>query len=475
MRRAVIYLDIMKKIKIICVDDEAYIVESIKDFFDSRFDCRVFSSPVEALNHLVADRTDILILDYRMPDLTGLNFLIKAHAAGAYSKAVLLTAYADKELLKDVLNMNLVDTVIEKPLNLPELSDLLDELSEKIYLERAQDEEQDKLKEVYKLLSEDDFDFDFIGKNGDLKKIWEKTVSIASTDENVLITGDTGTGKDVLANQIHLQSPRAEAPFIKINCGAIPATLIETELFGHERGAFSGAGKLKHGKIELADRGTLFLDEIGELPSELQTRLLHVVEDKAIERVGGTEKIAVDFRLISATNKNLDNTKESGFRSDLYYRLSTVHLSLPPLSERHQDLPILILSLVKKNIRHFKKPEFTVSLDAMLAMRKYSWPGNIRELENVIKQMIIMRSEDDLIISETDFSSYSLGCYAEPGFEELIDAGAAGILDKKIKLIEIEHAVLEAVLKKCGGRVMKASRRSGIPKDRFYRMQEKNR
>ena len=461
-------------LRIVCVDDEAYITESIRDYLDSTVSCLTFNDSLEALESLKVDEADILIADYRMPGLNGLQLLREAGSRNAYSKAVLLTAYADKDVLKDVLNNRLVDHVLEKPLNLPELTGIIEKLAADISGEKDAASERQRLSEVYSLLSDPGFDFDFIGKTGDLRELWNRTLNVAQTDENILITGDTGSGKDVLARQIHNNSKRAGRPFVKINCGAIPDQLIESELFGYERGAFSGAAGRKLGRIELAHTGTLFLDEIGELPYELQARLLHVVEDKAVERLGGTARIPVDFRLVAATNKPLDKERVSEFRHDLYYRISTVQLRLPPLAEREQDFPIFILSLVQRSCEKFGRLPMSVTPEALKVLRSYSWPGNIRELDNVIKRAILLHSESDTELTQDDFNCYCRGGDGNGVLSSFMKAAAVELIENRTSLQAIEHGILKEVLDICGGKVMDASRQSGIPKDRFYRMTGKS-
>jgi DNA-binding NtrC family response regulator len=456
---------------ILCVDDEKVIVESIRDFFSSEYNCLAFNDPEKALEALKNSPVDILITDYRMPGINVLDLLKEARKAGAYEIGIMLTAYADKELLKDVLNNKLIDMALEKPLDLFQLEGYLKRASDKIRLER---EHYEKTQEIYRLLSaEKESDFSFIGKDGDLVSLWKEVEMAAPTDENILITGETGTGKDVLSKQIHSLSPRRDQPFIKINCGAIPVTLLESELFGHERGAFSGAEQRKFGKIELAQGGTLFLDEIGEMPLELQSKLLHVVEDKALERVGGTEKIRVDFRLISATNKDLHTVSVNEFRRDLFYRISTVHMKLPSLKERQKDLPVHIISSISRNRKLFGKKTVEISREAMDLLCSYSWPGNIRELDNVLKRVIMMKDPEERELKMTDFRTFLVGERGdENAFSQSLMQTAREMLAGGKSLQRVERILLENLVELCDGKIMEASRKTGIPKDRFYRLKK---
>ncbi|MBN2875017.1 MAG: sigma-54-dependent Fis family transcriptional regulator [Spirochaetales bacterium] len=456
-------------ITVLCVDDEQYIVDSIRDFISGEYACTACTDPVQSLEYLRQTPVDILVVDYRMAGISGLDLLREARKLDAYMVGILLTAYADKNLLANVLNDSLVYKALEKPLDLQRLKFELDESARQI---RDKRENQEKLRDIYRFLSgAGDDGFGFIGKDGDLADLWRTVERIAPTDENVLVTGETGTGKDVIARQLHAMSTRADKPFIKINCGAIPAPLIESELFGHEKGAFSGADRRKFGKIELAHRGTLFLDEVGELPVDLQTRLLHVVEDKVVERVGGTQPIRVDFRLVSATNRALETAGAEEFRRDLFYRIATVHLKLPDLASRQRDLPVHILSLVERNARLFGKIATRVSPDAMRLLCSYSWPGNIRELDNVIKRALLMKSpvDDELTLVDMKAVMEAAVATTSGAFDQI----ARDIMAGSFSFSSTERELLQRVLTLSGGRIMEAARITGISKDRFYRLQDK--
>ncbi|HTP58265.1 MAG TPA: sigma-54 dependent transcriptional regulator, partial [Spirochaetia bacterium] len=300
----------------------------------------------------------------------------------------------------------------------------------------------------------------------------QRARQFAATDENVLLTGETGTGKELFTRVIHAFSRRKSGPFIKINCGAIPESLIESELFGSARGAFSGAYRDRKGKIEESDGGTLFLDEVGELKLELQSRLLHVVQDKTVERVGSNRQIRVDFRLIAASNRDLREECRAGhFREDLYFRLATLHLHLPPLRERPEDIPLLVdhfLDVFCMELNRRKPGVEGCVLDRLTA---YAWPGNVRELENAVKRALIMTDAQAKTIPETAFEGI-LAPFdsAASTMDTALDLLCNQLQNKPALLDTIEDKILEAVLRKAGGSVMEAVRQSGIPKDRFYRL-----
>jgi two-component system response regulator AtoC len=307
------------------------------------------------------------------------------------------------------------------------------------------------------------------GADRGLKEVVGKAAQMAATTENVLITGETGTGKEVFARAIHSMGPRKDQPFVKINCGAIPETLIEDELFGHIKGAYSGAYTDKPGRIELAEKGTLFLDEIGELKPELQTRLLQVVQEKRIERIGSTKATPVDFRLLSATNQDIETMlRTRRLREDLYYRIATFHIHIPPLRERKKDIPLLIDYLLGTYRDEFGRKEITMTQDALEKMLLYEWPGNIRELESVLKRAVSLLDRTKSVITEKDIVPLVVTDRSAEGndpFEWVLDE----VLRTGQGIKEIENRILRGLLSRFNGKVYEASRATGIPKDRFYR------
>jgi DNA-binding NtrC family response regulator len=462
----------MSDIKIMLVDDEEIILESIKDFL-SEYNITAYPDAREALKELKNHYYDIVIADYRMPELTGLDLLIEAKKSNAYFYGILLTAYAEKKLLEEFINLNLIKKVIEKPLNLTLIKKNIDEAIADCQKEQKHRLELQQLKSYYEnafgnypYLSKE-----IIGIDSGLKDVFITVKKVAVLNENVILTGETGTGKELIARTIHSLSPRRAMPFIRINCGAIPDNLMESELFGYKKGAFTGADTDKIGKIELAHGGTLFLDEIAELKTELQTRFLHVLQDKEVERLGSNRAKKVDFRLIAATNKELQvQIKKKLFREDLYYRISTVPIHIPPLRERIEDLPLFITYFIEFFCQEMGKKRIKIDGKAIEKLKSYSWPGNIRELENVIKRAIILTSEEDILIGEqTFYYLFSQQGEKEDTLKAAIKEICESIIQKKEDLKSVEKYILSSILTYFHGNIQEAVRSTLIPKDRFYR------
>ncbi|SHM82745.1 two-component system, NtrC family, response regulator AtoC [Caldanaerovirga acetigignens] len=383
----------MERSQILIVDDEPSICSALKMALQAEgYSVKTALSGKEGLNILKNHSYDAVILDLRLPDIDGMQLIEKIRELAYDTIIIIITAFGDTKAAVEAVKKGAYD-FITKPFDLTEI---------KLSLERALREKALKSEnELLKLKQERTV---FITSDKRMLEILSQIDIIAQSDSNVLIEGETGTGKELIARVIHEKSRRSSGPFVPINCSALPASLFESELFGYEKNAFTGAGDRKKGLFELANNGTLFLDEVGELPLELQSKLLRALEERKIRRVGGLSYIPVNVRIISATNKNLKYESEQGnFRSDLYFRLCVFNIKIPPLRERKSDIVPLIEyyrnffnKLFKKNIKCFSE-------GAVSILQKYSWPGNVRELKNILERAFILAQKD--IITERELPS----------------------------------------------------------------------
>lgn len=382
-----------KKVKILIVDDEAVMRDTMSDWLlEKGFNVVSVISGMEAIEKVKTGSFNIAFVDMKMPGLDGLEVLQAMKRIDPETAVVIMTAYATIETAIEAMkegayeymikpfSLDVVELIVKKIVKYQEL------VAENILL-RKRLEEKVHLKNI-------------IGKSPQMKEVLELVANIAETNSTVLIQGASGTGKEVIARAIHLKSLRREMPFIAANCAAIPRELLESELFGHEKGAFTGATYTKKGRFEQADGGTLFLDEVGEMSLNAQIHLLRVLQEKEFRKVGGTELIKVDARIISSSNKDLEQAvKEGRFREDLFYRLNVIAIYLPKLNERKDDIPLLVDHLLTKYGLESGRGKKTMSPEAMALMMKHAWPGNVRELENVIERAVIL-SKDIVIKPE---------------------------------------------------------------------------
>ncbi len=336
-----------------------------------------------AVNKIRAQRYLVVLTDLKLPGCSGLDILRETKQADPTIPVILITAFGSVEEAVTAMKEGAFDFV-QKPVDLDHL---------KLVVERAA-QQQELLRENLLLREEYAARYGFpriVGEHRTMKEITQQVQRVAATDSTVLLLGESGTGKELFARAVHHLSPRRNHPFVALNCAAIPEGLVENELFGHERGAYTGAGARKIGKIELAHRGTVFLDEIGELPPAIQSKLLRVLEERRFERVGGTQPIEVDVRILAATNKDLRAAVvEKAFREDLFFRVSAVPLTIPPLRERGDDVLLLAEHFLERYRREFRKPALAFSADARMRLTTYLWPGNVRELQNAIERAVIL-------------------------------------------------------------------------------------
>ncbi len=383
--------------KILIVDDELVMRESLAGWLErDGHTIETAQSGEEALIKLKATRFDILLVDIKMEGISGLEVLKKVKADDPDVAVVMITAYGSIATAIEAIKTGAYDYLL-KPFDPNELGLLI----EKIVDHQAQARENLFLKEQFK----DRTRFEsMIGQSAPMQKVFDLIQDVAPTDATVLITGETGTGKGLAAKAIHTNSERCEGPFVVVNCGSIPEHLMENELFGHQRGAFTDAKETKKGRLEMAHCGTLFLDEIGEIGMRMQIDLLRVLEDGVFYRVGGTQPLEADFRVITATNRDLENAiKRQTFREDLYYRLKVVELAMPPLRDRKEDLPLLSEHFLHRFASETNKQIDHISRAAMDEMMLYEWPGNVRELENAIERAVVVGKERKLRVENLPF------------------------------------------------------------------------
>jgi two-component system response regulator HydG len=400
----------------------------------------------EAIRAVEQEPFDLILLDIRMPGMDGIEALTEIRKISPYIPVLMMTAYASVKTAVEALKAGAFEYLI-KPLDIDELKILIEKALEHYHLR----EENLALKERLG----DRFDFSkIIGRSEKMKELFDLLAQVAPTDATVLILGESGTGKELVANSIHHNSRRASQPFIKVSCAALPETLLESELFGHEKGAFTGAIARREGRFQLAHRGTIFLDEVGEMSSATQTKILRVLQEKEFEPLGGTRTVKVDVRVIAATNKDLESeVKEGRFREDLFYRLNVVPVSIPPLKIRKDDIPALAVHFLylycEKNQKELKE----LSPKALDLLIRYDWPGNIRELENCIERAVIMARGE--VIAPMDLPPQIQALSSEKG-----EPGVHFPLG--ISLQEAEKALILKTLEDTGGNRSRAAEILGI-------------
>ncbi|MBU0475028.1 MAG: sigma-54 dependent transcriptional regulator [Bacteroidetes bacterium] len=386
-----------KKEKILIVDDEKIVRESFYHWFiEDNYIVDTAEDGETALNKYAKEKYDLLLVDMKMPGMSGLDLLSKIKAIDKDAIIILITAFSSVPTAITALKNGAYDYVT-KPVDPDELSHLVKRALE----QRALKIENIQLKESIDEIIKPD---NLIGESFQIKKIYELVHSVSRTDTTVMIRGESGTGKELVAKAIHINSGRKYSPIITVNCGALAESLLESELFGHEKGAFTGAQFRRKGKFEMADGGTIFLDEIGSISLRMQIELLRVIETKQFNRVGGNELIKSDFRVITATNESLEDLVKAGkFREDLYYRINVFTIVIPPLRERRDDIPLLVNFFLNKFSSAMNKKIKNISKEAMDFLMNYDWPGNVRELENAIERAMVVGKSDSITVDDLPF------------------------------------------------------------------------
>ena len=377
---------------ILIVDDDQNIRKILRDLLDKEgFNVLTASDVDKALPLIDAKDLDIIVTDLKMPGKSGMDLLTLCHEKRPAVPVIMITAFGNVEAAVAAMKKGAYD-FITKPFDENELLNVI---------EKAISESEMNKELISTYFDKETHFSQIIGKTPMIQQVLQTVQKIAPTDSTVLITGETGVGKELIALEIHSGSQRRDHPFVKVNCAAIPETLLESDLFGHEKGAFTGAITTKPGRFEIAHKGTIFLDEIGEMPLHLQAKLLGAIQDKSFDRVGGLKTIKVDIRIIAATNQDLQSAVQSGkFRSDLFYRLNVVPIHIPSLRERKDDLIPLVGYFLKKFTGKYFKKINNVSPEIMATFSNYNWPGNIRELENVLERMVLMSETDTLTLDQ---------------------------------------------------------------------------
>ena len=442
--------------KILVADDEKNMLWAIKAALKKEdYDIITASDGKDAVEKFKENMPQLVILDLKMPRMDGMEALRQIKSISQKVSVIMITAHGSVDSAIEAMKIGALD-YISKPFDVEEL---------KITIKKALDVE--KLKDTVDFLTGEIKSKEkqvIIGKSQKMKDVFRLVDKVSKSDATVLITGESGTGKELLANAIHYRSKRKSGPYVKVNCGSIPENLLESELFGYEKGAFTGAAARKIGKFERADGGSIFLDEVGELPLAMQVKFLRVLQEMEIERVGGTEAIDIDVRIIAATNRNLEKMVEEGlFREDLYYRLNVIPIAMPALRERAEDIPLLIEHFLKKYSKKMGMDKLEIDSKAVEAMEKYKWKGNIRELENLIERLVILCENDTIGVDDLPI--------------ELLQAGGGDFefaLPKSgIDLEKVEKSFIVQALQASGGNQTKAAKLLGITRHTLiYRMEK---
>jgi DNA-binding NtrC family response regulator len=414
----------VKKVYIAIVDDDSAFANYLRTFVASRgYEARSYSRGDELLAAVRnGDAPDVVLLDVMMPGMSGLETLRALKAAKPELQAIMLSGREQAATIVEAVRLGAADYVV-KPSDPEGLGDIALDAAIKSAIEKTR--LASEVTELRRQLSDDqDREFLFWGDSSEMQHIGKVIDQVSDSDVTVLIRGESGVGKELVARALHQRSPRRNRPFVKVNCAALPSELLESELFGHERGAFTGAATTRIGKFEQADTGTIFLDEIGEMKAPMQAKLLHVLQDAQFTKLGSNKSINVDVRIVAATNRELEKMMLSGdFREDLYYRLKVIQLTVPPLRERRGEISRLTGFFVDRYARRYNRPPRELSEDLAQLFQTYPWPGNIRELENMIKRIVIL--QDEQLVKREMVRHRDQVAVAAPGNGAAADGGVA--------------------------------------------------
>jgi len=431
--------------KILIVDDETVVRDSLDRLFaDEGFETRASAGGREALEKLAPGDFDLALIDIRMPGMDGMELQERLRQADPELMVIIMTGYATVDTAVQALKKGAWDYIV-KPIDPDELVHLVTKALDHRGARREVARLRENMQEIFPKT-------ELIGRSPAMKRVSELVEMVAPADATVLITGESGTGKEVVARAIHANSPRRNMPMVVIHCGALTETLLESELFGHERGAFTGAQFRRKGKFEVADGGTVFLDEISDISLRTQSDLLRVLQEKEIVRVGGAQPVKVDFRCIAATNRSIEELVKAGtFRPDLYYRLNVFAINIPPLRERREDIPLLVDYFLRRFCESTNREAPRIGASAIDALMAHDWPGNVRELENAVERALVVGRN-----GEIGPAHFALGVRGEAL------SGSGRTLD------EVERAHIERVVSDCEGNLSRAARVLGIDRTTLY-------
>jgi DNA-binding NtrC family response regulator len=454
------------KLRILIVDDEKVQREILEGFLVKQgYEATAAEDGQNALERFTSGAFDLVLTDYRMPGLDGIQLLREVRRLQPEAIVVIMTAYGTVGTAVSAMKEGAYD-YLTKPIDLDELLLLIQRVEREVILGQENRELKEQLREKFKV------DF-IVSASRRMEEALNLVGRVSQSSATVLILGESGTGKELIARAIHYSSPRADKPFVKVNCAALPENLLESELFGHEKGAFTGAVARRIGRFEQADQGSIFLDEIGDLSPSLQMKLLRVLQEKEFERVGSNQTMRSDVRVITATNRNLEEAIQKGtFREDLYYRLNVVTVSLPALRGRKEDIPLLVEHFLKKYNRENRKKVTSLSKEARDLLMRYDYPGNVRELENIIERAVVLCRGDTL-------STQDLPLNLREGKTEVALGRDRETRSLPDTLEEIERQLIFKALEKSGGVQTKAAEELGIServlryKMKKYRISEK--
>jgi len=450
---------------VLIVDDDKSIRYSLKRMMENNYTIVPAQNGEEALAHFREKLPDLVIMDIKMPGRSGMDILKEMKSIDPKSLVIIMTAYGTTETAIEAMKCGAFDYIL-KPFPIPKMKSLIEKA---LSLRRLMKE-----KVSYAVVGNGGEGERIIGASPAMQEIYKMIGQVAPSDVTVLLRGESGTGKELLARAIYQHSFRSNQPFLPVNCAAIPDTLLESELFGHEKGAFTGATSRRIGKLEQCQGGTIFLDEIGDMSLSTQAKLLRVLQERCFERLGGTETIAVDLRLIVATNKDLEEAILTGaFRKDLYYRLNVVSIKIPPLRERTEDIPALVSYFIRKFNRELKKEIVGMTPSAMDKITSYGWPGNVRQLENVLKRAMVLCQgewilEDQLVFEKGWGMREAPEELGKKPMEDLLDilfeelSKASGSLPHLDMISTIERGMILRALQKTNGNQVQAAQLLGM-------------